>query len=79
MCSWWQLQWVQFQKHAQSALGIVVALIVDKVYWVFADQVNSRNEDVTDGVIRRSLSHPISNCNQTFFPTWFVVCHHTQK
>ena len=43
---------MQLQKHAQSVLEIVAALIVDRVYWVFADQVGSRKEDVTDGVIR---------------------------
>lgn len=31
-----------------TVLEIVVALIVDRVYWVFADQVSSRKEDVAD-------------------------------
>ena len=65
---------MQLQKHAQSVLEIVVALIVDRVYWVFADQVSSRKEDVTDGVIRWSLSNLISNCKQPFFPTGLLVC-----
>lgn len=44
---------------------------------VFVDRVISRNEDVTGGMMKYSMSHRISDCIQPYFPTWFLVCHLT--